>query len=128
MTPFDGQRGANVWYKDCPLGKNSLSGVVKKLMIRTEGRYSNQSMRRTGATRLFQSGFEEDIVCKTTGHRSHAVRVYKETSNDQQRQVSRSLYYGTNETTKDVKTISEETPSFSGNFSNCTFNITINKQ
>ena len=92
-----------------------------------EGQYSNQSLRRTGATRLFQKGFEEDVVSKHTGHRSNAVRtcIYKEESSEQKEIASKCLYgMKTN-----IKSVSDESISsfFSGSFNSCSFNVTLSK-
>ena len=44
------------------------------------GNYSNHSLRVTAATRMFDSGIEEQLVKEKTGHKSNAVRAYKRTS------------------------------------------------
>lgn len=59
---------------------------MKKLCSVT-GHFTNHSLRRTCATRLFQSGIDEQQIMSVTGHCSiDAVRVYKEMSNDQEEQ------------------------------------------
>ena len=90
-----------------------------------EGQNSNQNLKRTGATRLFQKGFEEDVVSKHTGHRSNAVRIYKEESSEQKEIASKCLYgMKTN-----IKSVSDESISsfFSGTFNSCSFNVTLSK-
>ncbi len=44
------------------------------------GNYSNHSLRVTAATRIFDSGIEEQLVKEKTGHKSNAVCAYKHTS------------------------------------------------
>ena len=46
----------------------------------------------TSATRLFQQGVSEQIVCEVTGNSSEAVRAYKRKSSDMQCDVSQILY------------------------------------
>lgn len=53
----------------------TLKNVLKTLTEGLPGRFTNQNLRRTGATRLFQTGIEEDPICRKTGHRSNAVRT-----------------------------------------------------
>ena len=73
------------WYQLRPVGHNTLSNTVKKLC----GKYTNHSLRRTRATRLFQKGVDEHQIMSITGHRSvNGVRVYKETSLQQEENLS----------------------------------------
>lgn len=135
------------WYKNMALGHNSLKNVVKTLTEGLPGRFTNQSLRRTGATRLFQAGIEEDLICRKTGHRSNAVREYKEMSATQEEQLSCALY-GEQQITEKIESAAGEkrstaSPLQSSNeskhfrwaaesfihgnsFQNCTVNITIN--
>ena len=60
--------------------------------IGLEGHYTNHSLRRTCATRLFREGVEEQQIMSITGHRStKAVRLYKETSHEQQEETSKII-------------------------------------
>jgi hypothetical protein len=133
------------WYRNMALGRNSLLNVVKTLTKGLPGRFTNQSLRRTGATRLFQAGIEEDLICRKTGHKSNAVRIYKEMSATQEEQLSCALY-GEPKITKSIGSVTCEKRSstFESNnepkqrllaaesfirgntFENCTINITIN--
>ena len=49
------------WYQSKPMGYNLLSQVLKKLcdMAGAKGYYTNHSLRRTCATRLYQNGTDE---------------------------------------------------------------------
>lgn len=78
------------WYKAKPVGHNVLSSIVRKLCEGVgEGYFTNHSLRRTCATRLFQNGVDEQQIMSITGHRSvGGVRVYKEISHEQQEQLS----------------------------------------
>ena len=53
-----------------------------------DGFFSNHSLRRTCATRLFQAGQDVKIVKEITGHISDAVHKYQCTSTSQKMKVS----------------------------------------
>ena len=56
---------------------------VKKLFTAAgmDGGYTNHSLRATAATRLFNSGIDEQLIMLRTGHSSvDAVRLYKRTN------------------------------------------------
>lgn len=102
-----GQNGK--WYKDVPFGRNSLANVIKTITAGVEGRYTNHSMRRTSATRLFQEGVSDDLIKLHTGHRSNAILEYKQPSDDQHKRVSDLLYsvVCTQETAPDTRAVRE---------------------
>ncbi len=76
------RRTAACWYVNKPVGINSLSKTVSRLMKEGGfcGRFTNHSLCVSAATRMFQSGIEEQIVKEKTGHRSEAVQAYKRTN------------------------------------------------
>ena len=51
--------------------------------------YTNHSLRRTSATRLFQTGVEHKLVKEVTGHTSDAIDKYQITSDEQRETVSK---------------------------------------
>ena len=51
-------------------------------------------MRATCATRLFQQGVDEQLICQQTGHRSLAVRSYKRPCDSQQKDLSSIIQHG----------------------------------
>ena len=60
---------------------------------------TNHSLRVTNATRLFQSGAEEQLIMERTGHSSiDGVRAYKRTSEEQHKFISGVLNSATNGT------------------------------
>ncbi|XP_071114617.1 uncharacterized protein KIAA1958-like [Haliotis cracherodii] len=71
-----------VWYADIPVGKHPLRATVSKLFKQAgiEGYFTNHSLRATAATRLYDSGLDEQLIAERTGHRSLAIRSYKRTS------------------------------------------------
>ena len=77
------------WYTSKPLGHNTLTKLLSRMCKAAgiEGFKTNHSLRATTATRLYQSGVDEQLVMERTGHRSlEGVRSYKRTS-DGQREV-----------------------------------------
>ena len=76
-----------VWFLPKAVGHNVLSQAVCRVMEKggVSGHFTNHSLRRTCATRLYNSGMDEQRIMSVTGHRSvNAVRVYKEMSDEQQ--------------------------------------------
>ena len=72
--------GEAVWYQKVPVGHNVLSNTVGRLCKAAgfNGHYTNHSLRATTATRLFESGIDEQLIMQRTRHRStDAVRSYK---------------------------------------------------
>lgn len=76
----------HIWFSSRPIGKNQLSKFLAD-MCKTagvQGKKTNHSLRATCATRLYQSGIEEQQIMERTGHRSvTGVRTYKRTSDIQ---------------------------------------------
>ena len=90
LRPLKEPKG-NVWYYKIAAGRESLGNVVANTMKRAgfEGYYTNHSLRRTCATRLYDKGFPEQLIQETTGHRSaDGVRCYKRTSSSAKRKAS----------------------------------------
>lgn len=74
------------WYSSKPLGHNTLTKTIGRLCEEAGimGYKTNHSLRATTATRLYQSGVDEQLVMERTGHRSlDGVRSCKRTSNEQ---------------------------------------------
>ncbi|XP_046580080.1 uncharacterized protein LOC124287626 [Haliotis rubra] len=78
------------WFSVQPIGKSTLKQTIGRMCRSAgfQGFYSNHSLRATCATRLFHSGVDEQLIAKTTGHRSNAVRKYKRSSTEQEAAVS----------------------------------------
>jgi hypothetical protein len=72
---------------------HTLEKIIPQLMGNIElfGKYTLHSLRSTCATRLYQSGLEEQRIMEITGHSSSAVRCYKRTSDSQKEEVSAIL-------------------------------------
>ena len=83
-----------IWFKNQPIGVHTLASTVKRLCQRAgiEGYKTNHSLRVTTATRLFQSGVDEQLIMERTGHRStDGIRTYKRSCPEQAEQVSKVL-------------------------------------
>ena len=79
------------WFTCRPIGHNKLEGTVARLCRQAgiPGYHTNHSLRATAATRLYQSGVDEQLVMERTGHRSlDGVRGYKHTSIAQKEALS----------------------------------------
>ena len=85
------------WYQARPMGHNALAMTVKTLCQSTgaSGYYTNHSLRRTCASRLYNKGADEQEIMSVTGHRSsNAVRLYKKPSLEQEEKLSNMLKSG----------------------------------
>ena len=81
-----------------PIGHNTLSKTVyvmqQELVVLKQ---TMHSLRVTSATRLFQSGMDEQLIMGRTGHRSiDGIRTYKRVSNEQKEDISNVLNSATN--------------------------------
>lgn len=87
---------SGIWYARQPLGINKLSAVVKRIcaLAGLSGHRTNHSLRATAASRLYESGVDEQLICETTGHRSNSVRSYKRTTADMKRHLSDIIQIG----------------------------------
>ena len=98
LSPIQNPKTA-VWYTCTPVGHNTLNKTVKQLCkdAGIPGFKTNHSLRVTSATRLFQSGVDEQLIMSRTGHRSiQGVRAYKRVSEDQKQALSSVLNSTTN--------------------------------
>ena len=122
------------WYTCRPVGHNLLSQTVKRLCsnIGIEGHYTNHSLRRTCATRLFHKGIDEQQIMSVTGHRStDAVRIYKSISHDQEQVMSKIIQNRKEESQPKTKENKENEGQEANNpnmfnFSNC--NVVIHNK
>ena len=98
LTPLRNPRG-KVWFSKTPVGHNTLAKTVARIcrVGGVEGYKTNHSLRVTTATRLFQSGIDEQLIMDRTGHRSvDGVRTYKRISEDKKKHTSKILNAATN--------------------------------
>ena len=79
------------WFSKSPVGHNTLKNFMSNMCKEADiqGFKTNHSLRATAATRLYESGIDEQLVMERTGHRSiEGIRSYKRTSAAQQQDVS----------------------------------------
>ena len=98
LTPIKKTK-STTWYSITAVGHNTLSQTVKRLCQEAgiQGFKTNYSLRVTNATRLLQSGVDEQLIMTRTGHRSvQGVRTYKRVSEDQKLALSTVLNAATN--------------------------------
>ena len=128
------------------VGVNVLKRIVPELSEKSGvgKRYTNHSLRATAITRMFNSGIPEKVIAEASGHRStKALRCYERTSQQQKQAVTKVINSSECVQTKQEMEYCEKenceskvaipleekqsvTPqSFSGNFSNCTINISL---
>ena len=83
-----------IWYYKKAAGRETLGNVVKNIMKNAgfEGYFTNHSLHRSCATRLYNAGFPEQVIQETTGHRSSdGIKAYKCTSSSLKRKASELL-------------------------------------
>ena len=100
LTPLKRPK-EDVWYSNTAVGHNTLDKTVKRLCAAAgiQGFKTNHSLRVTNATRLFQSGMDEQLIMCRTGHRSiEGVRTYKRISEELKEDLSHVLNSATNGT------------------------------
>ena len=84
----------NVWYKNAPLGKNSIGKFLSQAAERAglppqNKKVANHSVRKTGIGRLLDAGTPENFVCQLTGHKNlQSLSSYKSASLHHQRSMS----------------------------------------
>jgi hypothetical protein len=120
---------SDCWFQARPIGHNTLGKTVKRLCdkIGESGYYTNHSLRRTCATRLYQQGVEEEKIMSITGHRStKALRIYKKMSEKQEKELCDMIQPKKMKTTEpeeagDKTKDKDLGPSF--NFNSCNINF-----
>ena len=101
MQHVAGYEGAS-WYYRQNIGQHKIQTMVKKMFEAAEidGKYTNHSLRATGASALFNAGVLEAVIQKCTGHKStEALRLYEHVSDEQQVAVSEILACGAKKAT-----------------------------
>ena len=92
LQPLDKTK-SNLWYKNQPIGHNTLGNVVKVMMSEAgiNGKFTNHSLRSSSAKRMFQAGIPEQLIKAQTGHSSDSVQVYKRPNEEQLKEVSGAI-------------------------------------
>ena len=98
LTPLKKPK-MDIWYARTPVGHNTLRSTVSRQCEAggITGFKTNHSLRVSSATRLFQSGVDEQLIMNRTGHHSiEGVCTYKRVSSTQQIALSKVLNTATN--------------------------------
>ena len=93
VRPLEKVTKENLWFSAVPIGKNTLSTIVKTTCEEAGivGK-TNHSLRATGASTMFAAGVPERIIQEVTGHRSiEALHSYERTSTEQLGNVAEVL-------------------------------------
>ena len=93
MQQVAGYDGAPWFYRQ-NIGQHKVQTMVKNMFKAAEidGKYTNHSLRATGASSLFNAGVPEAVIPKRTGHKStDALRLCERVSEDQQVAVANIL-------------------------------------
>ena len=63
------------WYSNVPVGHNKLASTVKRLCGQAEisGYRTNHSLRATAATRMYDMGIDEQLICEKTGEQTEVI-------------------------------------------------------
>ena len=66
------------WYSNVPVGHNKLAPTVKWLCDQAEisGYRTYHSLRATAATRMYDMGINEQLICEKTGERTEVIKTY----------------------------------------------------
>ena len=110
---------SNIWYHDCPLGKNSLgkflseSSTVLGRSVGRRSKVSDHSARETSITSLLNNNAHPLHVSQLSGHKNlESLKNYHTASKQQQVQMSNVLnkqdYYGNSEPRNNTKNNSIE--------------------
>ena len=83
--PFTPTR-VHPWFWNSPLGTKKLQTMVKDMMeeAKIPGNFTNDSLRATGTTTLFDAGVPEALIQKRSGHKSSkALQLYERITPEQ---------------------------------------------
>ena len=104
--PLDKYKEDGPWYSKQARGQHYLNAMVKSMFEEAgaQAKYTNHSLRATGATELFQSNVPEKVIQNITGHRSlKALRQYEKVG-DTQKQAASNILTGTTSQTYAAET------------------------
>lgn len=135
LTPNLNWKVSNKWYKNSPIGKNTISTWFKqsaaKIGIDTKRtKVTNHSARATAVTSLAQSGVEEQQLIKITGHSSsQSIKPYLQMNSSHHQKIIESMrQIQASETTTSAFVEQSNNASISDTssrvvYNNCVFNI-----
>ncbi|KAK3740642.1 hypothetical protein QZH41_000145 [Actinostola sp. cb2023] len=112
LTPID-KTTSEVWYKKCPIGKNTLAKFMKTIASTAEltGKFSNSSGRKT-AIQSLRGEFHPLEISELTGHANvDSISSYSHNPLERQRQMSHRLSGYTTSTTNSSTTTNDQNVS-----------------
>ena len=82
------------WYVNRPAGINTLRNAVREMCkdAGLPGYYTNHSLCSMAAMKLYHKSIDKQFIMEITGHRSLAVRSYKQTCDKQHKLASNCLF------------------------------------
>lgn len=111
----DKQLKPTVWFKNSPLGQNSIKYIMKKMAEKGEltGRKTNHSGRKTQVKRLREANFEAVDIVQLTGHKNVAsVNNYSNISSAKHRKMSETVTtYSTEQISINSDTVAVSRPT-----------------
>ena len=84
----------SVWYNNIPLGKKTLSSFMSRIseLCSLSCKYTNHSIRATGATLLSRSMFNPAQIMAVTGHKSvSSLAVYQRVSDSEKVAMGKAI-------------------------------------
>ena len=83
------------WYECAPVGCDKLVKYLET-MCREAGitKKTNHSLRATGTTALFRANVPKKLIRDVTGHKSNSLQLYRRSTEEQKKAVSKILVQG----------------------------------
>lgn len=129
------------WYKNCPIGKNTLTSWLKESASKIgidikKTKVTNHSARATAVSSLAKNGVQEEQLIKITGHsNTHSIKPYLQMDTEHHQNIIKAMRsdnsIANNQNTSQIinsslqKTAAIQ-PGSNIVYNNCVFNITNN--
>ena len=136
-NPNWNERFSKGWYKNSPIGKNTISSWLKQSANKTgidviKVKVTNHSARATAVSSLAKSGVEEQQIIKITGHsNSQSIKTYLQMDADHHQEHSLKIGQSHSQNTDEFTTMGQQSQESRINpnnivYNSCVFNITNN--
>ena len=96
LTINHNAKSSENWYKNCPMGKNCIGSIMKKMSTKAnlKGKFTNHSLRRTTCTMLVRAGIPLTTVAQLTGHKNIGSFLRYTTASKRQQQEILQILQG----------------------------------